>query len=65
MLVERNSVRHRWAEYIDELLYMEDGVLYLEDGVQTSNIAVGADRKMPVFAGLMIKRWRAIRWRMD
>ena len=26
MLVEEQAVRHRWAEYIDELLNVQDGV---------------------------------------
>ena len=40
LLVEGKAVRHRWAEYFDELLNVQDGV-------QASIVAVGGDRRMP------------------
>ena len=45
MLVEGNAVRHRWAEYYDEMLNVEDGV-------HASIVAVGGDRNMSVFGRL-------------
>ena len=45
MLVEVNAVRHRWAKYFDELVNVKDGV-------QASVVAVGDDRRMPVFGRL-------------
>ena len=45
MLVEEKAVRHRWAEYFDELLNVQDGV-------KTNIVAVGGDRRMPVFGRL-------------
>ena len=41
MLIEEETVNHRWAEYFDEFL-----------NVQASVVAVGGDRKMPVFGRL-------------
>ena len=41
MPVEGKAVRHRWAEYFDELL-----------NVQASVVAVGGDRRMPLFGRL-------------
>ena len=46
MLVKEKSVRHRWAEYSDELLNVQDGV-------QASVESVGGDRRMPVFGWLI------------
>ena len=46
ILIEWKTVRHKWAEYFDELL----NVL---DSVQASVVAVGCDRIMPVFGRLI------------
>ena len=45
MLVEGKAVRHRWAEYFDELLNVQDGV-------QANVVAIGGDRRMPMFGRL-------------
>ena len=42
MLVDGKAVRHRWVEYFDELLNVQDGV-------QASVVAVDGDNRMPVF----------------
>ena len=39
---EGKAVRHRWDEYLDELLNVEDGV-------QASIVAIGEDRGILVF----------------
>ena len=43
MLFEGKAVRHRWAEYFDELLNVEDSV-------QSSIVEVDGDRRLPVFS---------------
>ena len=45
MLVERKKVRHRWAEYFDELLNMQDGE-------QASIVVVGGYRSILVLGRL-------------
>ena len=45
MLFEWKAVRRRWAEYFPEMLNVQDGV-------QASTVAVGGDRRMPVFVRL-------------
>ena len=45
MLVEGKAVIHRWAEYFDELLNVQNGV-------QASVVVIGGDRRMPVFGRL-------------
>ena len=45
MLVEGKVAMHRLDEYFDELLNVEDGL-------QVSVVAVGGDRRMPVFGRL-------------
>ena len=41
MLIEGMAARHRWDEYLEELL-----------NVQASVVTVGSDRRMPVFSRL-------------
>ena len=45
MLIEGKAARRRWAEYFEELLNVQDSV-------QASVVAVGGDRRMPVFGRL-------------
>ena len=45
ILVEGKAVRHRRDKYFDELLNVQDGV-------QASVVAVGGDKRMPVFGRL-------------
>ena len=45
MLIDGKAARRRWAEYFEELLNVQDGV-------QASVVAVGGDRRMPVFGRL-------------
>ena len=45
MLIEGKAARRRWAEYFEELLNVQDCV-------QASVVAVGGDRRMPVFGRL-------------
>ena len=45
MLVEGKAVKHTWAKYFDELWNVQDCV-------QMSIVAIGDERRMPVFGRL-------------